>query len=103
VPFQPRSGVQKEVSAESVDTDEVVLELLVPDMPVISLSCLIVVTQDTCIIDDQHQPVFEIVRAAANRFGHTPDHDFRRRSIGDAESRPCYLYCVDHYHLPQVM
>jgi hypothetical protein len=42
-------------------------------MFVVSLAGLVVVAQDACAIDDQSQPVFVAVRAAAQRLWHLPD------------------------------
>jgi hypothetical protein len=103
VPFQPSSGVQKEVSADCIDTDEVISGLLVADMPMISLARLIVVSHDANLIDDQRQPILEIVGAAANRLGQAPDNNLDFRTVVDAEPLAVYFNRTDHITSPKVM
>jgi hypothetical protein len=103
VPLEPSSGVQNKVSSQSFDSDKVVSELLVVDMPVVSLTCLVVVTNDADVVDNQSQPIFEIVQAASNRGGHPPNHDLGAHIFDKRKLGPYDLDSINHITSPKVM
>ena len=55
--------------------------LLVADVPVVALSSLVVVAQDTNVVDDKHKMILVVMRRAADRLRHLPDHDLDKRMI----------------------
>jgi hypothetical protein len=72
---KPSSGVQNEVSSERFNAGEDIFELTVIDMAVVSLPGFIVVTKDANVIDDEGEPILEVVPAAANWLEHSPDDE----------------------------
>ena len=76
---------------------------LLSDMPVISFASLVVIAKHTDAIDNEREPVFEFVTAAADRLWNAPDDEMCDRPIAQRRFEPFHKFCVDHYHLPKVM
>jgi hypothetical protein len=57
--------------------------LPLPDMPVVTLSGLVVVPEDASSIDDQRQPVLEIVPATRSSRTEAPHDEFHEGVHGD--------------------
>jgi hypothetical protein len=91
---KPSSGFQTEISPQDVDSNEPVLELLFPDMPVVSFAGLVVETQDANVVDNQGKPILEMVIAASNRFGQPPDSSIDDDALRERHPALLHLDCI---------
>jgi hypothetical protein len=96
VPVKPFSGRHKEISSQGVDANEVVSELFVSDMLVISLSGFVVEAEYAHIFSDQREAVLEVVIAAAQWFGHAPNDDFREDTVPQHQPFAVHSYRTHH-------
>src|SRR5690606_42044211 len=96
VPLKPCSGFQKEVSSQVIPADEVVAELPVSDMSVVTFSCFVVVAQHAFSPHDQREAVLEVVIAASQRPRQAPDHDLRRSVLAKGSLDELNLDRVRH-------
>jgi len=66
-----------------IDRNKAVFNFLAAHMPVVALARLVVLTQHTISLNNKCQPVLVAMLASGNRFGHFPQHLFRKRLFRD--------------------